>query len=107
MMVITNTDQKLVDQLSEANGSINVSGFINGELKFMQGYFDDYNDASNVHVTNYNWMSMFEGSELNNDVFISLSLNNYPQGINIEEPGDSGFFDYDKDYFYALSLIHI
>ena len=41
MMVITNSDQKLVDQLSEANGSINVSGFINGEFKFMQGYFDD------------------------------------------------------------------
>ena len=101
MMVITNSDQKLVDQLSEANGSINVSGFINGELKFMQGYFDDYNDASNVHVTNYNLMSMFDRSEANNDVFISLSLNNYPQGINIEEPGDSGFFDYDKDYFYA------
>ena len=101
MMLITNSDQKLVDQLSEANGSINVSGFINGELKFMQGYFDDYNDASNVHVTNYNLMSMFEGYEVNNDVFISLSLNNYPQDINIEEPGDSGFFGYDKDYFYA------
>ena len=101
MMVTTNSDQKLVDQLSEANGSINVSGFINGELKFMQGHFDNYNDASNVHVTNYNWMSMFEGSELNNDVFISLSLNNYPQGINIEQPGDSGFFDYDNDFFYA------
>ena len=67
----------------------------------MQGHFDDYNDASNVYVTNYNWMSMFQGSELNNDVFMSLSLNNYSQGINIEQPGDSGFFGYDNDYFYA------
>ena len=67
----------------------------------MQGHFDDYNDASIVYVTNYNWMSMFQGSELNNDVFMSLSLNNYSQGINIEQPGDSGFFGYDNDYFYA------
>ena len=67
MMITTNSNQNFVDQMSKADGNINVSGFINGELKFMQGHFDDYNDASNVHVTNYNWMSMFEGSELNNN----------------------------------------
>ena len=101
MMITTNSNQNFVDQMSKADGNINVSGFINGELKFMQGYFDNYNDVSNVFVTNYNWMSMFEGSELNNDAFISLSLNNYPQGVNIDQPGDSGYFGYNDDYFYA------
>ena len=101
MMITTNSNQNFVDQMSKADGNINVSGFINGELKFMQGYFDNYNDVSNVFVTNYNWMSMFEGSELNNDAFISLSLNNYPQGVNIDQPGDSGYFGYNNDYFYA------
>ena len=103
MMITTNSNQNFVDQMSKADGNINVSGFINGELKFMQGYFDNYNDASNVFVTNYNWMSMFEGSELNNDAFISLSLNNYPQGVNIDQPGDSGYFGYNDDYFYAYT----
>ena len=103
MMITTNSNQNFVDQMSKADGNINVSGFINGELKFMQGYFDNYNDASNVFVTNYNWMSMFEGSELNNDAFISLSLNNYPQGVNIDQPGDSSYFGYNDDYFYAYT----
>ena len=103
MMITTNSNQNFVDQMSKADGNINVSGFINGELKFMQGYFDNYNDASNVFVTNYNWMSMFEGSELNNDAFISLSLNNYPQGVNIDQPVDSGYFGYNDDYFYAYT----
>ena len=103
MMITTNSNQNFVDQMSKADGNINVSGFINGELKFMQGYFDNYNDVSNVFVTNYNWMSMFEGSELNNDAFISLSLNNYPQGVNIDQPGDSGYFGYNDDYFYAYT----
>jgi hypothetical protein len=103
MMITTNSNQNFVDQMSKSDGNINVSGFINGELKFMQGYFDNYNDASNVFVTNYNWMSMFEGSELNNDAFISLSLNNYPQGVNIDQPGDSGYFGYNDDYFYAYT----
>ena len=103
MMITTNSNQNFVDQMSKADGNINVSGFINGELKFMQGYFDNYNDVSNVFVTNYNWMSMFEGSELNNDAFISLSLNNYPQGVNIDQPGDSSYFGYNDDYFYAYT----
>ena len=103
MMITTNSNQNFVDQMSKADGNINVSGFINGELKFMQGYFDNYNDVSNVFVTNYNWMSMFEGSELNNDAFISLSLNNYPQGVNIDQPVDSGYFGYNDDYFYAYT----
>tara|TARA_B100001564_G_scaffold97462_1_gene79711 strand:- start:75 stop:1244 length:1170 start_codon:yes stop_codon:yes gene_type:complete len=103
MVITTNSDQNFVDQMSEADGSVNVSGFINGELKFMQGYFDNYNNASNVFVTNYNWMSMFQGSELNNNSFISLSLNNYPQGVNIDQPGDSGYFDYNDDHFTAYT----
>ena len=32
-----------------------------------------------------------------------MSLKNYPQGVNIDQPGDSGYFGYNDDYFYAYT----
>lgn len=101
MMITTNSDQSFIDQMSKGIGGINVSGFISGELTFMQGWSDYFNDASSVFVSNHDWMSMFEGLESSSEPFMSLSLNDYSQGVNIVDPGDSNYFGYDDDYFSA------
>jgi len=101
MMITTNSDQSFIDQMSKGIGGINVSGFISGELTFMQGWSDYFNDASSVFVSNHDWMSMFEGPESSSEPFMSLSLNDYSQGVNIVDPGDSNYFGYDDDYFSA------
>ena len=100
MMVTTNSNQSFIDQMSEAKGGINISGFISGELKFMQGWFDNNAQSSNVFVTNHNWMSMFENSNLSDEPFISLSLNDYA-GFGNNIPIDSSYYEFDDDFFSA------
>ena len=100
MMVTTNSNQSFIDQMSEAKGGINVSGFISGELKFMQGWFDNNSPSSSVFVTNHNWMSMFENSNPSDEPFISLSLNDYA-GFGNNIPIDSSDYGFDDDFFSA------
>ena len=100
MMVTTNSNQSFIDQMSEAKGGINVSGFISGELKFMQGWFDNNAPSSSVFVTNHNWMSMFENSNPSDEPFISLSLNDYA-GFGNNIPIDSSDYGFDDDFFSA------
>ena len=100
MMVTTNSNQSFIDQMSEAKGGINISGFISGELKFMQGWFDSSIQSSSVFVTNHNWMSMFENSNPSDEPFISLSLNDYA-GFGNNIPIDSSDYGFDDDFFSA------
>ena len=100
MMVTTNSNQSFIDQMSEAKGGINISGFISGELKFMQGWFDNSIQSSSVFVTNHNWMSMFENSNPSDEPFISLSLNDYA-GFGNNIPIDSSDYGFDDDFFSA------
>ena len=100
MMVTTNSNQSFIDQMSEAKGGINISGFISGELKFMQGWFDSSIQSSSIFVTNHNWMSMFENSNPSDEPFISLSLNDYA-GFGNNIPIDSSDYGFDDDFFSA------
>ena len=97
MMITTNSNQSFIDQMSEAKGSISVSGFVQGELKFMQSWLDYNDESSSVFVTNHNWMSLFDGPSQNDDPFISLSLNNYVENGNII-PVDSSYYGLDDDF---------
>ena len=97
MMITTNSNQSFIDQMSEAKGSISVSGFVRGELKFMQGWLDYNDESSSVFVTNHNWMSIFDGLSQNDDSFISLSLNDYVENRNII-PVDSSYYGLDDDF---------
>ena len=97
MMITTNSNQSFIDQMSEARGSISVSGFVRGELKFMQSWLDYNDESSSVFVTNHNWMSLFDGPSQNDDPFISLSLNNYVENGNII-PVDSSYYGLDDDF---------
>ena len=97
MMITTNSNQSFIDQMSEAKGSISVSGFVQGELKFMQSWLDYNDESSSVFVTNHNWMSLFDGPSQNDDPFISLSLNDYVENGNII-PVDSSYYGLDDDF---------
>lgn len=99
-VITTNSNQSFIDQMSEAKGSISISGFISGELKFMQGWLDYNDESSSVFVTNRNWMSMFDGPSQNDDPFISLSLNDYVVNENFI-PVDSSYYGFDDDFFSA------
>ena len=103
LMVTTNTDQKFVDQMSEGIGAISVSGYINGDMTYMQGWKDEDFGSSHVYVSNYNWFSMFEGPNQDSETFLGLNLNNYNGGENMGDPfdSDSGFYGYDDDHFSA------
>ena len=46
--------------MSEGIGAISVSGYINGDMTYMQGWKDEDFGSSHVYVSNYNWFSMFE-----------------------------------------------
>ena len=59
LIATTNIDQKFVDQMSKGNGAISVSGFINGDMTYMQGWSDPFSSNSNVYVSSYDWFSMF------------------------------------------------
>tara|TARA_B000000565_G_scaffold69012_1_gene48076 strand:+ start:1136 stop:2308 length:1173 start_codon:yes stop_codon:yes gene_type:complete len=100
MMVTTNIDQEFVDQMSKGIGAINVSGYINGDMAYMQGWSEPFDSGSSVYVSSYDWFSMFEGPNSDSGAFMGLSLNNY-NGDGIGDPADSGFYGYDDDYFSA------
>ena len=46
MMVTTNIDQEFVDQMSKGIGAINVSGYINGDMAYMQGWSEPFDSGS-------------------------------------------------------------
>ena len=101
LMVTTNIDQKFVDQMSKGNGAISVSGFINGDMTYMQGWSDPFSSNSNVYVSSYDWFSMFQGPNIDSEPFMGLSLNDHKGDGHMGDPADSGFFGYDDDYFSA------
>ena len=73
MMVTTNSNQSLIDRMSDPEGSVSITGTVNDEIKFMQGWYDPYSKESSVYITNYKW-NMFEP---NDGPVISVNMNNY------------------------------
>ena len=103
LMVTTNIDQEFIDQMSKGVGAINVSGYIAGEMTYMQGWSDLNFGSSSVYVSNYDWFSMFQGPNQDSNTFMGLNLNDYNGSGIIDDPADSGFYGYDDDYFSAYS----
>ena len=73
MMVTTNSNQSLIDRMSDPEGSVSITGTVNDEIKFMQGWYDPFSEESSVYITNYKW-NMFEP---NDGPVISVNMNNY------------------------------
>ena len=97
MMITTNSNQNLIDRMSDPEGSINISGFLNDEIKFMQGWYDNYSGESSLYLTNYSW-NMFEEIE---GPIISVNMNNY---ANMNE---WGWDDYLNIYFRDGNYLEI
>ena len=75
MMVTTNSNQSLIDRMGDPEGSVSVTGAVNDEIKFMQGWYDPFSEESSVYITNYKW-NMFQQNE---GPIISVNMNNYSQ----------------------------
>ena len=74
MVITTNSNQELIDRMADGQGSIDVSGIVEDEIKFMHGWTDPYSGESSVSITNYNWFKNQEGSD---KPFITAYMNNY------------------------------
>jgi len=93
MVVTTNSNQELIDRMADSEGAISVSGIINDEMKFMNGWHDKYSGQSSVYITNYNWNYFMEHSD---KPIISVGLNDYT-----DPNSDSSWYssDYINVYF--------
>ena len=76
MVVTTNSDQQLIDRMADGQGSINVSGIVEDEIKFMHGWSDQYSGESSVSITNYNWFKNYENSD---QPFITAYMDNFSE----------------------------
>jgi len=101
MVVTTNSNQELIDRMADSEGAISVSGIINDEMKFMNGWHDKYSGQSSVYITNYNWNYFMEHSD---KPIISVGLNDYT-----DPNSDSSWYssDYINVYFNNGNYIEL
>ena len=85
MVVTTNSNQKLIDRMAESEGAISVSGIVNDEIKFMQGWHDRYSGNSSVYITNFMW-NQFMGPSDKPIISVNMHDHNDPN------------YDYVSDY---------
>lgn len=98
-MITTNSNQDLVDQIADAEGSIALKGHINENLNYMNGWADEDNRAS-VSVTNYNWNTSNGGGLLQEkNPIVGINLNYFPEASMLDLHSDSGMFSSNDDYF--------
>ena len=76
IVVITNSNQQLIDRMADGEGAINVSGMVEDQIKFMHGWADKNSGEASVSITNYNWFNDHDG--LNKPV-ISAYMDNYSE----------------------------
>ena len=93
---IWSPNQSLIDRMGDPEGSVSVTGAVNDEIKFMQGWYDPFSEESSVYITNYKW-NMFQQNE---GPIISVNMNNYSQE-------EWGWNDYLNIYFNNGNYIEI
>ena len=106
MVITTNSNQELIDRMADGQGSIDVSGIVEDEIKFMHGWADPYSGESSVSITNYNWFKNQEGSD---KPFITAYMNNYSNNyFNYSNnwSAHKTFFQY-KTYWSQATLLDL
>ena len=72
MLITTVSNQSLIDRMGNPKGSVSITGAVNDEIKFMQGWYDPYSGTSSVYLTNYKW-NQFDQVD---GPIISVNMNN-------------------------------
>ena len=103
MVITTNSNQALIDRMADSEGAISISGIVDDEIKFMNGWLDKESGDVSVSLSNYNWNTF--GNHNMDKPMIGAYMDNfshqYQDSVDIFWNDSTGTYDTFKGWWYS------